>query len=79
MRAITIRQPYARCVAAGVKPVENRGRNCTYRGPIAIHAAQRASLVGDTDPRVLAVYGPDPRLGAPVGAVGPTMEGLTRP
>lgn len=67
--AITIRQPYASAVAHGHKTVENRSRATNYRGPIAIHAALRHSPEGDHDPRIIRTLGPDPRLGAPVGAV----------
>ena len=40
MKAITIRQPWAALVAAGIKDVENRPRNWTHRGRIAIHSGQ---------------------------------------
>lgn len=69
MRAITIRQPWARAVAAGFKTVENRGRNTSLRGEIAIHAARAHDPEGDTDPRLVRWYGPEPRIGQPVGAV----------
>lgn len=67
--AITIRQPWARCVASGHKTVENRGRATHYRGPMAIHAGRAPDLSGDRDLRVLHLWGPDARIGAPVGAV----------
>lgn len=45
--AITVRQPWAFAIAAGLKPIENRGAWCNYRGPVAIHAAlQRADYLG---------------------------------
>lgn len=69
MKAITVRQPWARCVAIGAKNVENRGRATAYRGPLAIHAAKAPDVAGDRDERVRRLYGEDPRLGAPVGAV----------
>jgi hypothetical protein len=68
-KAITIRQPWARCIAVGAKTVENRGRPVQYRGRIAIHAGRTADVAADHDPRVVRLYGPDPRIGAPVGAV----------
>lgn len=42
MRILTIRQPWAWALAAGIKTVENRTRNLagTYRGPVALHAAK---------------------------------------
>lgn len=41
MRILTVRQPWARALFRG-KDVENRSRNVagSYRGPVAIHAAQ---------------------------------------
>lgn len=52
--AITVRQPYAQCIAIGAKRVENRGRFTAYRGPVAIHAGVVASAHGGRDPRVVA-------------------------
>lgn len=66
---ITIRQPYAMCVATGHKLVENRGRPTSHRGLTGIHAARAHDPAGDTDPRVVALWGSDPRIGQPVGAV----------
>lgn len=72
MKAISIRQPYASAIASDhplAKRVENRGRRCTYRGPLAIHASLTADVAADHDWRILRVRGDDPRLHAPVGAV----------
>ncbi|HEY6115268.1 MAG TPA: ASCH domain-containing protein [Candidatus Dormibacteraeota bacterium] len=66
---MTVRQPWASCIASGHKTVENRGRDVHYRGEIAIHAAKTHDPAGDTDHRVLDVRGRDPRLGAPLGAI----------
>lgn len=41
MKAITLWQPWATLVALGEKRVETRSWATSYRGPIAIHAAQR--------------------------------------
>lgn len=41
MKAITIWQPYASFITAGLKHYETRGWKTSYRGPIAIHAAHR--------------------------------------
>lgn len=41
MKAITIWQPWAGALAAGIKENETRGWATKYRGPIAIHAAGR--------------------------------------
>ncbi|MEU3452116.1 hypothetical protein ABZ671_00535 [Micromonospora sp. NPDC006766] len=67
--AITVRQPYAQCIAIGRKPVENRGKPTQHRGPIAIHAGQAEHEHGKTDPRVIALYGADPTVGMARGAV----------
>jgi hypothetical protein len=69
MKAVTIRQPWARAVAGGFKTVENRGRPASHRGEIAIHAARAHDPAGDTDPRILRLYGPNPSIGVPTGAV----------
>lgn len=39
MRALTLTQPWAGLVAAGLKTVESRTWGTAYRGPLAIHAA----------------------------------------
>lgn len=41
MRALTIRQPFALLIIAGIKPVENRNWSTNYRGPLLIHAASK--------------------------------------
>jgi len=41
MKAITIWQPWASLLACGAKQFETRSWATSYRGPIAIHAAQR--------------------------------------
>lgn len=40
MKALSIRQPWASLIMAGVKPVENRTWPSKYRGRLAIHAAK---------------------------------------
>ena len=69
MKAITVRQPWALCIASGHKNVENRGRPTSYRGEIAIHAAKAHDPAGDVDPRVVRLWGVDSRLRAPLGAI----------
>lgn len=66
---ITVRQPWALCIATGHKNVENRGRPTSCRGLVGIHAAKAHDPAGDTDPRVVWLWGDDARVGAPVGAV----------
>lgn len=41
MRVLSIRQPYAWLIIAGLKPVENRTRPLRYRGPLLIHAGRK--------------------------------------
>jgi hypothetical protein len=46
MKALTVRQPWASLIVAGVKDVENRSRNTRHRGPLAIHVAQTRAADG---------------------------------
>lgn len=55
MKALTVRQPYAWAIAAGHKPVENRTRPTTHRGPLAIHAGVAWHPAGADDERVNAL------------------------
>lgn len=41
MRAISLWQPWASAIPAGLKTIETRSWSTAYRGPIAIHAAKR--------------------------------------
>lgn len=41
MRALSLWQPWASLIALGAKRIETRGWQTSYRGPMAIHAAQR--------------------------------------
>lgn len=41
VKALTIKQPWAWAIAAGIKRVENRSWRTNYRGWLAIHAAVR--------------------------------------
>ncbi len=38
MKALTVRQPWASLIMAGIKDVENRTWPTSYRGPLVIHA-----------------------------------------
>lgn len=40
MKALTIRQPWASLIAAGVKTIETRSWTTGYRGPLLIHAGK---------------------------------------
>ncbi len=51
MRILTVRQPWAWAIVHAGKDVENRVRNIagSYRGPVAIHAAQATDFAGWLD------------------------------
>jgi len=49
MKALTIRQPWASLIAAGVKTIETRSWSTRYRGPLAIHAGKASVLEGEVD------------------------------
>lgn len=40
MKVISVRQPWARLIVNGLKPIENRDRICNYRGTLYIHASK---------------------------------------
>ena len=42
IKALTIHQPFASLIVAGIKDVENRSRPTKYRGLLAIHAGLAA-------------------------------------
>lgn len=69
MKAITIRQPWARAIAGGHKNIENRGRPTSHRGLIAIHAGKTIDRAADLDPRIVDLFGRDASIGVPLGAV----------
>ena len=41
MKCVTVWQPWAELIVAGVKDVENRSWTTAYRGPVLIHAGRR--------------------------------------
>ncbi|MCZ0204714.1 hypothetical protein OZK63_04710 [Streptomyces sp. UMAF16] len=41
IRGITVQQPYATCILAGAKTIENRPRPWSWRGWMLLHAGQR--------------------------------------
>lgn len=69
MKALTIRQPWATCIALGTKALENRSWQTGHRGLIAIHAAAKPERDGiDVLPAV--TLPPLPALrDMPLGAV----------
>jgi hypothetical protein len=46
VKALTLTQPYATLVAIGVKRIETRSWQTSYRGPLAIHAGKGLGPVG---------------------------------
>ncbi|MEI9966013.1 MAG: ASCH domain-containing protein [Caulobacteraceae bacterium] len=57
MKALSLWQPWASLVAAGVKLHETRHWSTPYRGPIAIHAAKTLDVAGAPDLLCRAVFG----------------------
>lgn len=55
MKALTVRQPWAECIAEGLKLIENRSQGFpkAYRGLLAIHAGAGWSIRGAADRRVV--------------------------
>jgi hypothetical protein len=49
MKIISIKQPWASLIVHGLKDVENRTWPTRYRGPLLIHASQRADDTSATD------------------------------
>lgn len=45
IKAITLWQPWASLIAHGLKTIETRSWYTKYRGPLAIHAAKRKSVI----------------------------------
>jgi hypothetical protein len=64
---LTVRQPHAWAILAGLKPIENRSWATSYRGRVWIHAAAKADegavLPGDLKPPTNLL------LGAVLGSV----------
>lgn len=52
VRAITVREPWASCIASGAKLVENRASGTNYRGALFIHTSQQIDTPALFDPRV---------------------------
>ncbi|ESP95743.1 hypothetical protein B591_31118 (plasmid) [Streptomyces sp. GBA 94-10 4N24] len=67
-RGITIRQPWATCIASGPKRIENRPRHWSWRGWLLLHAGlqiDRAAL--DLPPVARTIQGRDLPTGAVIG------------
>ena len=49
MKILSIKQPWASLIVHGLKDIENRTWPTRYRGPLIIHASQRADDISATD------------------------------
>lgn len=78
VRALTIRQPHASLIAAGVQTIWTSERSTTYRGPLLIHAGswEMANCVSeyDRDPKAWDALGASPCDCWPRGAVVAVAE-----
>ncbi|NQU22277.1 MAG: ASCH domain-containing protein [Candidatus Nealsonbacteria bacterium] len=73
MKAITIEQPWASAIMAGVKRVENRTWATAHRGPLAIHAGKTVDPTAEESLRAAGID-PAPFRNAPRGAILGTVE-----
>jgi activating signal cointegrator 1 len=69
IKALSLWQPWASLMAAGVKRHETRGWSTPYRGPLAIHAAKTLDEAGAPEDLCIAVFGRHWRAAMPLGAV----------
>lgn len=71
MKALSIRQPWAHLIVAGIKRVENREWSTAYRGPLLIHAAMRFAdmPIAFIEQRYDLRLPPDLPIGCVVGVV----------
>jgi hypothetical protein len=67
LKALTVRQPWASLIVAGIKDVENRSKPTRFRGRLAIHSSLRVNQ------QAMEEFGhlidPCPPLGAVIGSV----------
>jgi hypothetical protein len=69
IKAISLWQPWASLMAAGVKRHETRHWDTKHRGPIAIHAAKTLDLAGCPDRLCIDAFGVSWPAQLPLGAV----------
>jgi len=69
IKALSVWEPWASLIAAGVKRHETRHWETTYRGPIAIQAAKTLDLAGAPDQLCQDVLGQLWPKGRPLGFV----------
>jgi len=68
-KALSIRQPWAHLIVAGIKQIENRTWTTRYRGPLLIHAGQlwHDETIADIERRHRIAIPRDLQLGGIVG------------
>jgi ASCH domain len=71
MKALSVCQPWAWAIVAGIKTVENRSRPTRHRGPLVIHASNSRRYLGEDYADLLPNMPPWEELdyGALVGVV----------
>lgn len=87
IKALSLWQPWASLIAAGVKRHETRHWSTAYRGPLAIHASKTLDLAGAPEELCIALWGPSWSRQLPLGAMvaigelkrcGPAMDAAPR-
>ena len=68
MKVLTVRQPWASLIVAGIKDIENRSWSTKYRGKLGIHAGMRVDMEALEEHGHLLGDQPVPR-GALIGSV----------
>jgi hypothetical protein len=70
-KELSIRQPWAHLIVAGIKQIENRTWTTRYRGPLLIHAGQlwHDETIADIERRHRIAIPRDLQLGGIVGIV----------
>lgn len=58
---LSVRQPWADLIVLGLKPLENRPRGTSYRGPLAIHAGLTLDRQAEELARTTAIAAGVPR------------------
>ena len=76
MKAISLHQPWASLIAAGVKKVETRHWPVSHRGPLAVHAAKKlvSNCGEEVDELCLDEFGCEWRRTLPRGAIVATAN-----
>lgn len=67
MKALSIRQPWASLIMAGIKPVENRDWSTEFRGQLIIHAGKQVDSLAQQQHGHMLNF--DPPRGVLLGVV----------